>query len=112
MKILALAPLLLVSQLTAGPESATAVTAARTEATVIIGGQVRRPGPVPFRKDLSLYAAVQSAGGATEFGSMRRVKVIRDKKVTVHDLTDDKQKLVKLRADDVIEIPQKTLFGR
>ncbi|RYD60124.1 MAG: hypothetical protein EOP83_20190 [Verrucomicrobiaceae bacterium] len=48
------------------------------EAVVTIGGQVRRPGPVPFRKDLTIYAAVQAAGGATEFGSMRRVKVIRD----------------------------------
>lgn len=83
-----------------------------TEAVVTIGGQVRRPGPVPFRKDLTIYAAVQSAGGATEFGSMRRVKVIRDGKVETHDLTKDEKKSLVLQKNDTVEVPQKNLFGR
>jgi protein involved in polysaccharide export with SLBB domain len=83
-----------------------------TQAVVTIGGQVRRPGPVPFRKDLTIYAAVQAAGGATEFGSMRRVKVIRDGTVETHDLTKDDTKSLLLQKNDTIEVPQKTVFGR
>ena len=44
------------------------------EQTVHIGGQVRGPGPKPFNKGLTLYQAIQAAGGPTEFGSMKRVK--------------------------------------
>lgn len=86
--------------------------AEQSEAVVTIGGQVRRPGPVPFRKDLTIYAAVQAAGGPTEFGSMRRVKVIRDGKVETHDLTKDETKSLLLQKNDTIEVPQKTIFGR
>lgn len=86
--------------------------AEQSEAVVTIGGQVRRPGPVPFRKDLTIYAAVQAAGGATEFGSMRRVKVIRGGKVETHDLTKDETKSLLLQKNDTVEVPQKTVFGR
>jgi len=44
------------------------------EKIVTIGGQVRKTGPVPFNRGLTLYQAIQNAGGATEFGSMHRVK--------------------------------------
>lgn len=78
----------------------------------VVGGQVRRPGPVNFRKDLTLWSAIQEAGGATEFGSMRRVKVIRDGKSTEHDLTKDDAKMLAAKAGDTIEVPEKTIFGR
>lgn len=79
---------------------------------VTVGGQVRRPGPVPYQKALTIYAAIQSAGGATEFGSMRRVKVIHDGKVTTHDLTKDAAKAILTQRDDTIEVPSKNLLGR
>ncbi|RYD46722.1 MAG: hypothetical protein EOP85_06890 [Verrucomicrobiaceae bacterium] len=101
-----------VMPLGAAPEKGSAASE-QTETVVTIGGQVRRPGPVPFRKDLTIYAAVQAAGGgATEFGSMRRVKVIRDGKVETHDLTKDDTKSVLLQKNDTIEVPQKNLLGR
>ncbi len=84
----------------------------RIESVVTIGGQVRRAGPVHYRKDLTLYAAIQAAGGPTEFGSMRRVKVIRNGKATVYDLKNDQQKSVKVVPEDMIEVPQKNIFGR
>lgn len=79
---------------------------------VTVGGQVRAPGPITHTKNLTLYAAIQAARGATEFGSMKRVKIIRDGKPMIYDLTDDKQKVVKLQPDDLVEVPQKSIFGR
>ena len=54
---------------------------------VHIGGQVGRPGPVKFTQGLTLYQAVQAGGGATPFGSMKRVKLFRDGKLRQINLT-------------------------
>jgi protein involved in polysaccharide export with SLBB domain len=83
-----------------------------TEPRVIVGGQVRAPGPVRFEKKLTLYAAIQSARGANEFGAEKRVKILRNGKATTYDMTDDKQKLTQLEPGDVIEVPQKNILGR
>ena len=79
---------------------------------ITIGGQVRRPGPVEVREKLTLYAAIQSAGGATEFGAMRRVKVYRGDEVLTYDLTKKENMKVLVEADDTIEVPQKNWIGR
>ncbi|BCX48890.1 hypothetical protein HAHE_27980 [Haloferula helveola] len=79
---------------------------------VTVGGQVRRPGPVNYTRGLKLYDAVQAAGGATEFGSMYRVKLIRNGKLVQYDLTETKSKTVEVKPNDTIEVPQKNLFGR
>ena len=84
----------------------------KTPATVIVGGQVRAPGPVEYTKELTLFAAVQMARGATEFGAMTRVKVIREGKTTEYDLSKDKNKTVTLKPSDIIEVPQKNIIGR
>jgi protein involved in polysaccharide export with SLBB domain len=80
--------------------------------TVTVGGQVRRPGPVPFGKDLTLWQAVQAAGGATEFGSMYRVRLFRDGNQKSYDLTKAQFMRVPLQRNDTIEVPQKNAFGR
>jgi protein involved in polysaccharide export with SLBB domain len=82
------------------------------EQTIHIGGQVRAPGPKPFRKGLTIYQAVQAAGGATEFGSMFRVKLFRGDKQTVHDLTEARSMNVPVQPNDTIEVPQKNMIGR
>ena len=82
------------------------------EEVVTVGGHVRRPGPVKYTKGDTLYAVIQAAGGATEFGAMNRVKVIRSGKTTAYDLRKDKLKLTVVQADDVIEIPQKNIIGK
>jgi protein involved in polysaccharide export with SLBB domain len=78
---------------------------------VTVGGQVRTPGPVAYRKGLKLYEAIQTAEGITEFGAERRVRVIRDGKTTAYDLYDEKQKLIPLQENDIIEVPQKNMCG-
>lgn len=79
---------------------------------VHLGGQVRKTGPITFQKNLTIYQAIQTAGGATEFGSLKRVKLFRRGKTQVFDVTDDQSKNVALEPDDTIEIPQKNWFGQ
>ncbi len=82
------------------------------EQMVHVGGQVRRPGPVAHRKNLTIYQAVQGAGGATEFGSLKRVKLFRNGKTTTYDLTKAQFMRVPMQRDDTIEIPQKNWLGQ
>lgn len=77
-----------------------------------VGGQVRKPGPVVVNKDTTLYSIVQAAGGPTEFGAERRVKIIRKGQVSIYNLKDDAQKMTKVLPSDTIDVPQKNLFGR
>ena len=81
------------------------------EQTVYLGGQVRGPGPKPFTKGLTLYQAIQAAGGATEFGSMKRVKLFRGGRQTLYDLTQSQFMSVPVQPNDTIEVPQKGMLG-
>lgn len=78
---------------------------------VHLAGQVRGPGPKPFQKSLTIYQAIQAAGGATEFGSLKRVKLYRNGKTQVFDLSQDQFKNVPLEPNDTIEVPQKNWIG-
>ena len=82
------------------------------EYTVTVGGFVRRPGPVKFTQGMTLYQAVQAGGGATEFGSMYRVRLLRGGKMREVDLTETKNKGIPVTEGDTIEVPQKNLLGR
>lgn len=81
------------------------------EQTVYLGGQVRAPGPKPFTKGLTLYQAIQAAGGSTEFGSMKRVKLFRGGRQTMYDLTQSQFMNVLVQPNDTIEVPQKGMLG-
>jgi len=78
---------------------------------VHVGGQVRNAGPVKFIQGLTLYQAVQSARGATEFGSMKRVKLFRAGRQRQYDLTRLQDMNVLLEPNDTIEVPQKNIWG-
>jgi len=78
---------------------------------VHVGGQVRKTGPVPYTTGLTLYQAVQAAGGATEFGSMKRVSIFRAGKKTTYDLTKGQFMSIPLSPNDTIEVPQKSWTG-
>jgi polysaccharide export outer membrane protein len=82
------------------------------ELVVTIGGFVRAPGPKPYYRGLTLYSAVQAAGGATEFGSMFRVKLIRDGRLREVDLMKTNNKTILVEPNDTVEVPQKNIFGR
>jgi protein involved in polysaccharide export with SLBB domain len=75
-----------------------------------IGGQVRRPGPIDFVEGMTLWKAIQAAGGATEFGSLKRVKLYRDGKQIVYDMEHKENISLPLKVNDTIEVPQKS-FG-
>jgi len=90
----------------------TAESANVREQMVYLGGQVQGAGPVRFSKDLTIYQAIQAAGGSTKFGSLKRVKLYRDGKVETLDVTDDKNMRKQLRPNDTITVPEKNLFGQ
>ncbi len=90
----------------------TAEGSAVTQEMVHIGGSVRGPGPKPYSRNLTIYQAVQAAGGATEFGSLKRVRLYRSGKTQTFDLTNPQFMRVPLQPDDTIEVPQKNMFGQ
>ena len=90
----------------------TAVGGSVDQEMVHVGGQVRRTGPVNFQKNLTIYQAVQAAGGATEFGSLKRVKLFRSGKTMTYDLTNPQFMRVPLQPDDTLEVPQKNWLGQ
>jgi protein involved in polysaccharide export with SLBB domain len=79
--------------------------------SVTVGGFVRRPGQVPFTRELTLWQAIQAGGGATEFGSMKRVRVLRDGKQREYDVTKPQFMNIPLQRNDTIQVPQKTILG-
>lgn len=80
------------------------------EEVVHVGGQVVRTGPVKFNRGLTLYQAIQAAGGATPFGTMKRVKLLRAGKQRQYDLTQLQHMQIPLDPNDTIEVPQKRPF--
>jgi protein involved in polysaccharide export with SLBB domain len=71
-----------------------------------IGGQVGKPGPIALAEGMTLWNAIQAAGGKTEFGSLKRVRLYRDGKQTTYDMTIEEHQSVPLKANDTIEVPQ------
>ena len=78
---------------------------------VTVGGKVRAPGPKPYRRGMTLYQAVMSAGGPTEFGAVNRISLFRNGKRYIYDLNKGEHKLLKLYPKDTVDVPQKTVFG-
>lgn len=81
------------------------------EEMVTVGGQVRRTGPVKYTSDLTLYQAIQAAGGANEFGSLKRVTLMRNGVVKRYDVTQSQFMNIPLQPNDTIDVPQKTILG-
>lgn len=75
---------------------------------VHLGGQVRTPGPIEFTDGMTLWKAIQAAGGVTEFGSMKRVSVYRDGKQAAYDLTKKEHMEIPLQKNDTVEVPSKS----
>jgi protein involved in polysaccharide export with SLBB domain len=79
---------------------------------VYFGGDVRRTGPIPYNRNLTLYQALQAAGGQNEFGSIKRVAVFRNGKRTLYDLTNPQHMDVLLQPNDTIDVPRKNIIGQ
>jgi polysaccharide export outer membrane protein len=82
------------------------------EQVVTVGGQVRRTGPVKYTQGLTLWGAIQAAGGATEFGSMKRVKLTRAGKIKQYNVEQSQFMQIPLEPDDSVEVPQMDWLGR
>jgi hypothetical protein len=79
---------------------------------VSIRGQVTRPS-IMAHKDTTVYAMILAAGGPTKFGTLKRVKVTRDGKEIILDLTTEKGKNEEfIRPGDIVEVPQSGLLER
>ena len=78
---------------------------------VHVSGLVRKTGPVAFQRNLTIWQAVAAAGGANEFGSLRRVKLTRAGKTEIFDIEKAEFKQIPLKPDDTIEIPEKNIWG-
>ncbi len=63
-------------------------------------------------KGLTVYQAVQAAGGANEFGAMNRVVLWREGKKQIIDLEKAAGKAVVADVHDTIEVPEKNWRGR
>lgn len=57
-----------------------------TERYVYIGGEVQRPGRIPWSPDLTLAKAVQSAGGFTLYAKENKVTLTRDRQAYDFDV--------------------------
>lgn len=82
------------------------------EQKVHVGGFVRGSGPKPFTPGLTLWQAIQAAGGASEFGAMNRVRLTRQGKMKTYDATKAQFQQIPLEPEDTIEVPQKNFYGR
>ena len=78
---------------------------------VSIGGFVKRPGPVAFMRNMTLFQALSAAGGETAFGSIKRVELHRNGKKYVYNLKKPAHMRVRVYPGDSINVPQKTPFG-
>ncbi|MFT6178064.1 MAG: tetratricopeptide (TPR) repeat protein [Akkermansiaceae bacterium] len=78
---------------------------------ITVGGQVKKPGVLTLYPGVTLYHAIQEAGGETPFGAINRVKLYRNGQVYTYNLKMDKHKGVKLYPGDLVEVPQKQWMG-
>jgi len=85
------------------------LTIPNTARFVNTGGEVKAPQRVPFTADLTLLGAISASGGFTEFADQKKVRLLRDGKVTivnVKDVRKDPEKDIRLKPGDRIEVPQ------
>lgn len=76
---------------------------------VTVGGAVRAPQAVPWSQDLTLSAGIMRAGGPTEFGNTKRVRISRGGEVRVFNLREadkDPGQNPKLLPGDEVTVPE------
>lgn len=78
---------------------------------VSLGGQVRRAGEIPFRKDMTVLQGIDAAGGRNDFGG-RNLFLIREGKQYCLDFTNLAHKNIVLRPGDSIQVEQKGVIDR
>lgn len=78
--------------------------------SVTISGGVKGPGKQPWASDLTLGSAIGSAGGISDFGNPKGIKVVRDGKIlgvfNYKDIQLDPSKDIKLVAGDQVIVKE------
>jgi len=76
---------------------------------VMVVGHVRRPGLIPMREGLTLFQAIQAAGGPTETSSLRFVGIVRENRTIDCNLIRVEDANTPLKPGDIVSIPVKEL---
>jgi polysaccharide export outer membrane protein len=74
---------------------------------ITVGGGVRAPQTIAWTPDLNLSTAIKRAGGQSDFGNIKKIKVIRDGKTTRYNLKKrdkDPTQNPKLLPGDEVEV--------
>lgn len=76
---------------------------------IAVGGEVRLPNLYTLPPETTLGQAVAAGGGATEFGRLDRVSVLRDGQETIVDLQrpDAATASMRIRSGDEIRVPRR-----
>jgi polysaccharide biosynthesis/export protein len=93
------------------------VTLENAPATVTISGAVAKPDRIVFDKPTTVFQAIMQAGGATAFGNMKAVRLVRTIKGVTQSqvfnlapiLRGEPSKPFYVRDGDIIVVPQ-TMF--
>lgn len=83
----------------------------KAAAVVSVGGQVRKAGETPFRKDLTVIQAIDAAGGRNDFGG-RNVMLIRQGRQYCLDFDKLSHKSIRLKPGDSLQVEQKGVLDR
>lgn len=81
---------------------------------VIVMGEVKAPNQVPYRPGMTLLEAIAACAGFTDFAKEKEVRLIRNGRTTVHDLTGlsgDPSRDVILNPGDKVLVPERGPFG-
>ena len=78
--------------------------------TVTVIGEVKSPGDVPYRPDLTLIGALFARGSFTESAEVETIRLIRDRKTTKHnwqEMVMSPARNVKLKPGDCIVVARR-----
>ena len=82
--------------------------------TVTVSGAVNKPGRLSFERPTTVLQAIMEAGGPSEFGTLRRVRLMRvvngvykSQTMDLHDLSKELKPFY-VRDNDVVYVPQST----
>ncbi|MBI4395378.1 MAG: polysaccharide export protein [Candidatus Omnitrophica bacterium] len=80
---------------------------------VYVLGQVKEPGPYPYKGGMTVVQAITSAGGFSKIANQRKVRVVRkhgDEQemfyVNVHNVTNGNAEDIMLQPGDTVVVPE------
>jgi protein involved in polysaccharide export with SLBB domain len=78
---------------------------------VLVMGQAKKSGVFPMRVGLTVFQAVQDAGGPNEFSALKHVTILRKDKIIDCDFTKAAFLKILLKSGDVVNVPRKCMIS-